>query len=706
MNFNSLKRKFSHNNGGAKNTNGTDHPPFKQPKTQNDLQIIAQQRKLLPIFTGRDRFINEARQNDALVLVGETGSGKTTQIPQYLYESGLNKYKNSTAFRIAITQPRRVAAITLAKRVGEEVSASRNAHPFSNDMSHQKYPKISDITVGYKVRFEDSTDPEKTALIFQTDGMLLREAMLDPLLSRYSWIVLDEAHERKIETDILFGVVKSAMIKRKQALKKHQNNENSHVSTETILPVLKVVVMSATLNAEKFSCYFRQNESLLTTLEQSKIESSHMKTILHTLIMQYICKVRNELYTPSTLHCKCFQEKDDITLESVVNTYHDQIFEWNVPILHVLGRQHPVNIRHVTKSQDDWQSAILATVFQIHGQAPDKEDILVFLTGQEEIEAMARDIRLIANDSSTSGSSTNLLFQNNNTTYQPNKKLVVLPLYASQQLTIMNKIMNPTDKRKIILATNIAETSLTIPRVKHVIDSCRVKAKSHHASTGLDLLKVVKVSKAQSLQRSGRAGRESEGNCYRMLTRDEFERLSDETVPEIKRCNLTNVIMQMISIGIQDIASFDFLDPPPSDAIEGALRQLVLLDAIECINPSDEKGEKYLEKSFKLTETGKKMSMFPLDPRYSRAILSAEELGCTEEVITIVSMLSGDTILVTPANKKEDAIASRKHFISTEGDHITYLKIFRAYKQASNTTDFCTRYFVHQRHMKFAIEGI
>ena len=142
MNFNSLKRKFNHNNGGAKNANGTEHPPFKQPKNQNDMQIIAQQRKLLPIFTGRDRFITEARQNDALVLVGETGSGKTTQIPQYLYESGLNKYKNLTAFRIAITQPRRVAAITLAKRVGEEVSASRNAHPFSNDMSHQKYPKV------------------------------------------------------------------------------------------------------------------------------------------------------------------------------------------------------------------------------------------------------------------------------------------------------------------------------------------------------------------------------------------------------------------------------------------------------------------------------------------------------------------------------------------------------------------------------------
>ena len=143
MNINPLKRKFIQNKGGSKITNGAEHPPFKQPKTLNELQKIVQQRKLLPIFSGRERFLNEARQNDALILVGETGSGKTTQIPQYLYENGLNKYKSATAFRIAITQPRRVAAITLAKRVGEEITASRNAHPFSNDMNNGRYPKVS-----------------------------------------------------------------------------------------------------------------------------------------------------------------------------------------------------------------------------------------------------------------------------------------------------------------------------------------------------------------------------------------------------------------------------------------------------------------------------------------------------------------------------------------------------------------------------------
>ena len=164
--------------------------------------------------------------------------------------------------------------------------------------------------------------------------------------------------------------------------------------------------------------------------------------------------------------------------------------------------------------------------------------------------------------------------------------------------------MTPTNNRKVILATNIAETSLTIPRVRHVVDSCRVKAKSHQPSTGLDLLKVVRISKAQALQRTGRAGRESEGNCYRMLTRNEFERLPDETTPEIKRCNLTNVILQMISMGVHNVEKFDFLEPPPQDAIEGALRQLILLGAIECVDDNGDVQAKELGKTFSLTAVG------------------------------------------------------------------------------------------------------
>ena len=189
-----------------------------------------------------------------------------------------------------------------------------------------------------------------------------------------------------------------------------------------------------------------------------------------------------------------------------------------------------------------------------------------------------------------------------------------------------------------------------------------------------------------------------------MLTRSEFERLPEETTPEIKRCNLTNVILQMISIGISDVSKFDFLDPPPQDAIDGALRQLMLLKAIKTKDENCATESKDTENQYMLTETGKQMAIFPLDPRYTKAIIAAEELGCTEEVITIVSMLSGDAILVTPLSKRDEAINSRKHFISSEGDHITYLKIFRAFKQATNPLEFCKKHFLSHKHIKFASE--
>ena len=211
-----------------KTTKVIESSNFKQPKIDGEIKEIVEQRKLLPIFSGREKFIQEAKQHDSIILVGETGSGKTTQIPQYLFEHRLHRRNNNKgAFRIAITQPRRVAAVTLSKRVNEEVAASRNSPIFSKNIGNRKTDELCDSQVGYKVRFEDSTDPEKTIMIFQTDGMLRREAMLDPLLSRYSWIILDEAHERKIETDILFGVIKNIFTKRDFA-RTHRQTQRMH----------------------------------------------------------------------------------------------------------------------------------------------------------------------------------------------------------------------------------------------------------------------------------------------------------------------------------------------------------------------------------------------------------------------------------------------------------------------------------------------
>lgn len=321
---------------------------------------------------------------------------------------------------------------------------------------------------------------------------------------------------------------------------------------------------------------------------------------------------------------------------------------------------------------------------QIHeeiGSTPG--DILVFLTGQEEIEAMVRQIKLIAGEATYENGSKSL-------------KLSVIPLFATQQPAAQEKVFTPTKPgfRKIIVATNVAETSITIPGVRYVVDCCRVKAKVYQPSTGIDVLKTVLVSQAQAWQRTGRAGREGEGHCYRMLTKEKFQKLPKTTVPEVLRCNLSSVILQLLTVGVKDVEKFDFLERPPNDSLHCAMRLLKLLGAVGGGGVDD----------VNLTDLGKKMSAFPIAPQFAKAILNAKDLGCTEEVVTIVAILSGESILVTPVAKREEALAARKKFASSEGDHITYLKIFRAFKSAQDQREWCLQNFVNLRQMRFAVE--
>jgi len=555
------------------------HPGASNGHASPSNNVILTERRKLPIFPAKNKFLEEAVKNKTVILLGETGSGKTTQVPQFLHEARLDRMG-----AVAVTQPRRVAAVSLAKRVAKEMGTDVGG------------------LVGYRVRFEDCTDP-RTRIIYQTDGMLLREAMLDPLLSRYSWILLDEAHERTVNTDILFGVVKSAQASRDKEPTANNSNEASR------LPPLRVVVMSATVDADKFSAY------------------------------------------------------------------------WKCPVLYVEGRQFPVNIRHMSQPSDDYQRALLSTVFQIHSTAPAREDILAFLTGQEEIESVARQARLLTRE------------------FPDAPKLYVMPLYAAQpaehQLNVF-KDMGP-GTRKLVLSTNIAETSVTVPGLKFVVDSCRVKAKVHQATAGLDLLKVVKVSKAQAWQRTGRAGRQSEGTCYRLLTATQFESLPANTVPEIQRSNLSTVVLTMLSIGIKDINSFDFMDAPSSDALNMALRQLSLLGATE----PNQAGA-----GVKLTALGKKMSGFPLEPRLTACLLAAQARGCGEELLSIVSLLCADTIFQLPAakEKREEAQNCHRKYCANEGDLVSLLNVWRAYKSGPKTAAWCRGQYLINRNLIFADE--
>nr|CAD7194545.1 unnamed protein product [Timema douglasi] len=536
---------------------------FEQQNFNTSSPSVFHQRKLLPVFGVRNKLLAEIHKYSSLIVIGETGSGKTTQIPQFMHEVKLDRDG-----MIGVTQPRRVAAMTISQRVAQEMNTT-----------------LGEL-VGYSVRFEDVTS-KCTKLKYLTDGMLLREALLDPLLLSYSVIVLDEAHERTVHTDILFGVVKQAQKFR----------------TERSLKPLKILVMSATMDVDHFSHYFG-----------------------------------------------------------------------NIPVVYLEGRQYPVQVFHAIKTQEDYAFSCLVTIFQIHKDAPPNWDILVFLTGQEEIEAMAYNIRLISKD--LEGKCV---------------PLKVYPLYSSLPSHMQLDVFRPTapGMRKVILSTNIAETSVTISGIKYIIDSGMVKNRSHHPGTGLDVLKVQRISQAQAWQRTGRAGRESPGFCYRTYTHQEFDSFRKNPIPEIQRCNLTSVVLQLLTLGINP-ASFDFMDKPPVEYVDGAIEQLKQLGAIEStVSP-------------KLTATGHLMAQFPLDPRYSKIIISAKDYNCVQEILTIVAMLSGESVFVNPPAKREKAVAAQNKFYSTAGDHITLLNIYRNYNNVAQKKIWCQDNFLNSRNLQYA----
>lgn len=531
---------------------------------------LDEQRKKLPAYQFRQHIINCIQQNATLVLLGETGSGKSTQLCQYIYESNLLKRG-----MIAITQPRRVAAVTLAQRVSKE-----------------KNRTVGDL-IGYAIRFEDATS-ESTRIKFMTEGILLREAIADKYLSKYDFIILDEAHERTINTDVLFGLVKAIQYERKILNK----------------PELKIIVMSATMDVDHFSKYFK-----------------------------------------------------------------------NCNVLYMPGRMHNVKINHTKVKQEDYMFAALVTLMEIHQTAPPQEDVLMFLTGKDEIESMTHQIRTIMKSPDMKGA----------------MPLRAFPLHASlpqnKQMDAFSRTVE--NSRRVVVATNIAETSLTIPGIKYVIDTGVVKFKNYEAKTGLETLKVRKISQAQAWQRSGRAGRESKGICYRTYTLAEMESFDKMTVPEILRCNLASTLLNLLAINL-NVEKFDFIDRPPAEAIANALDRLKKLNAVK-IAPS--------QTSPQLTPIGKLMSAFPIDPMYSKIIVSADKFRCTNEILDIIAMLSSESVFLEPnANNRETALAQHAKFQTQYGDHLSLLKVLIQFKKSNDQKKFCTDHFLNLRNLSHALK--
>ena len=523
---------------------------------KTDMTIV-EQRQSLPIFKLRDDLIKAVSDNQILIVIGETGSGKTTQITQYLAEAGF-----VSRGRVGCTQPRRVAAMSVAKRVAEEFGCRLGQE------------------VGYTIRFEDCTSPE-TLIKYMTDGMMLRECLVDLDLKGYSVIMLDEAHERTIHTDVLFGLLKQAVKRR---------------------PELKLIVTSATLDAVKFSQYF-----------------------------------------------------------------------FEAPIFTIPGRTFPVEILYTKEPETDYLDASLITVMQIHLREP-PGDVLLFLTGQEEIDTACE-----------------ILYERMKSLGPDVPELIILPVYSALPSEMQTRIFDPAPagSRKVVIATNIAETSLTIDGIYYVVDPGFVKQKVYNSKTGMDSLVVTPISQAAAKQRAGRAGRTGPGKTYRLYTERAYrDEMMPTPVPEIQRTNLATTVLQLKTMGINDLLHFDFMDAPPVESLVMALEQLHSLSAL------DNEGL--------LTRLGRRMAEFPLEPNLSKMLIMSVALQCSDEILTIVSMLSVQNVFYRPKDKQALADQKKAKFNQTEGDHLTILAVYNSWKNNKFSNAWCYENFVQVRTLKRA----
>jgi len=545
--------------------------PLTEKSYSDRYYEILEKRQNLPAWEARKEFLKLIKRNQTVVLVGETGSGKTTQLPQFLLEAGYHVAGDKPK-GIACTQPRRVAAMSVAQRVADELDTFLGAH------------------VGYLIRFEDKTSPE-TILKFLTDGMLLREAMTDPLLTKYSVIILDEAHERTLATDVLFGLIKEVMKRR---------------------PDLKLVVMSATMDAQKMQGYFD-----------------------------------------------------------------------NAPLLNIPGRTHPVEIFYTSEPERDYLEAAMRTVVQIHNSEPEG-DILLFLTGEEEIEQACRQLR------------------KESSRFPENGELVAVPLYSSLPPLQQQRIFEPPPGprfpggppgRKVVVATNIAETSITIDGIVYVVDPGFAKQKVYNPRIRVESLLVSPVSKASAAQRAGRAGRTRPGKCFRLYTEKAFTtELAEQTYPEILRSNLGVVVLTLKKLGIDDLVHFDFLDPP---APETMMRALEMLNFLNHLNDDGD-----------LTDAGDQAAEFPLDPQLAKMLIDSPKFKCSNEMLSVSAMLSVPNVFVRPKEFGQEADDAKGRFTHLDGDHLTLLNVFHAYKQyiteGADPTQFCYDNYINARSMKSA----
>ncbi|MFF5014016.1 ATP-dependent RNA helicase HrpA [Streptomyces sp. NPDC001165] len=489
----------------------------------------------LPVSQRKDQIAEAIRDHQVVIVAGETGSGKTTQIPKICMELG-----RGVRGMIGHTQPRRIAARTVAERVAEELRT-----PLGE-------------AVGWKVRFTDQVNPDATFVKLMTDGILLAEIQTDRELRAYDTIIIDEAHERSLNIDFLLGYLAQLLPKR---------------------PDLKVVITSATIDPERFSRHFG-----------------------------------------------------------------------DAPIIEVSGRTYPVEVRYRPLLEEDSEDADRDQITAITDaveelMAEEKGDILVFLSGEREIRDTADAL-----------------------TKKQYRFTEILPLYARLSHAEQHRVFQPHTGRRIVLATNVAETSLTVPGIKYVIDPGFARISRYSHRTKVQRLPIEPISQASANQRKGRCGRTSDGICIRLYAEDDFLARPEFTDAEILRTNLASVILQMTAAGLGDIEKFPFIDPPDHRHIRDGVQ---LLQELGALDPAQKDPRK------RLTDTGRKLAQLPVDPRLARMVLEADKNGCVREVMVIAAALSIQDPRERPAEKQAQADQQHARFKDESSDFLAYLNLWR-----------------------------
>ena len=515
----------------------------------------------LPVHEKLEEIKKAIAENQITIICGETGSGKTTQLPKICLELG-----RGAAGLIGHTQPRRLAARSVAERIAEELKSEIGS------------------AVGYKVRFTDHTSRDACVKLM-TDGILLAETQTDRYLATYDTIIIDEAHERSLNIDFLLGYLKQLLPRR---------------------PDLKVIITSATIDAERFSQHFN-----------------------------------------------------------------------GAPVLEVSGRTYPVEILYrplTSKDEDDAEVELTDAIVNAADELAryGEGDILVFLPGEREIREAAEALR--------------------KSTLRRNDE--ILPLFARLSHAEQHKIFHPTGaKRRIVLATNVAETSLTVPGIKYVIDTGLARVKRYSARAKVEQLHVEKISQAAARQRSGRCGRVSAGVCIRLFSEEDFNSRTEFTDPEIVRSNLAAVILRMAALKLGDVAAFPFLEAPDQRYINDGFQVLLELGAVNEHNG--------------LTKLGEQMARLPIDPKIARILLAAKKHDCMAEILVIASALSIQDPRERPLEARDAAAKAHERFTDKQSDFLAYLNIWDSFqrerdKGLSNKqlVQWCRQYFLSHLRMR------